>query len=63
LTVYLLSDDFAVASKNSGKNLCCLVKIDITSVIDINENKHTSRRYAVVVFFVLVMKLHRYATV
>jgi len=37
-----------VASKNSGKNLCCCVKIDITSVIDANENDHTSRRYAVV---------------
>jgi len=39
-----------VASKNSGENLCCLQKIDITSVIDANENEHTSRRYTVVVF-------------
>jgi len=46
--VNVLSVDFAAASKNSGKNLCCFVKIDITSVIDAHENDHTSRRYAVV---------------
>jgi len=51
LTVHVLSADFAAASENSGKNLCCLLKIDITSVIDANENEHTSRRYAVVVLF------------
>jgi len=51
----MLRADFAAESKNSGKNLCCLLKIDITSVIDANENEHTSRRYTVV-FFVLVMK-------
>ena len=28
LTVKILSADFAAASKNSGKNLCCLLKID-----------------------------------
>ena len=43
------------ASKNSGKNLCCVLKIDITSVIDVDENEHASRRCAVV-FFVLIMK-------
>jgi len=43
LTVNLLSADFAAASKNSRKNLCCLLKIDITSVIDADENEHTSR--------------------
>ena len=53
--VDFLSADFAAASKNSGKNLCCLLKIDITSVIDATENEHTSRRYTVV-FFVLVTK-------
>jgi len=51
LTVKILSADFAAASKNSGKNLCCLLKIDITSVIDANENEHTSRRYTVVFCF------------
>jgi len=51
LTVKILSADFAVASKNSGKNLCCLLKIDITSVTDTNENEHTSRRYTVVFCF------------
>jgi len=40
----------AAASKNSGKNLCCLLKVDITSVIDANENEHTSRPYTVVFF-------------
>jgi len=50
LTVKILSANFAAASKNNGKNLCCLLKIDITSVVDANENEHTSRRYAVVVF-------------
>jgi len=30
LTVKILSADFAAASENSGKNLCCLLKIDIT---------------------------------
>ena len=40
--VKLLSADFAAASKNNGKTLCCLLKIDITSVIDANENEHTS---------------------
>ena len=44
LTVKFLSADFAAASKNSGKNPCCLLKIDITSVMDANENEHTSRR-------------------
>jgi len=42
LTIKFLSADFAAASKNSGKNLCCLLKIDITSVIDANKNEHTS---------------------
>ena len=51
----ILSADFAATSKNSGRYLCCLLKIDITSVIDANENDHTSRRYTVV-FFVFVMK-------
>jgi len=37
------------------KNLCCLLKIDITSVTDANEEEHASRRYTVV-FFVLVTK-------
>jgi len=50
LTVKFLSADFAAASKNSGKNPCCLLKIDITSVMDANENEHTSRRYAAVFF-------------
>jgi len=50
------SADFAAASKNSGKNICCLLKIDITSVVDANENEHTSRRYTVVFSFVLVIK-------
>jgi len=44
LTVKFLSADFAPASKNSGKNPCCLLKIDITSMMDANENEHTSRR-------------------
>ena len=48
LTVKFLSADFAVASKNSGKNPCCLLKIDITSLMDANENEHTSRHYTVV---------------
>jgi len=39
------------SQQNSGKNLCCLLKIDITLVIDANENKHTSRRYTVVFCF------------
>jgi len=43
LTIKILSADYAVASKNSRKNLCCLLKIDITSVTDAKENKHTSR--------------------
>ena len=50
LTVKFLSADFAAASENSGKNLCCLLKIDITSVTHTNENEHTSRRYTVVFF-------------
>jgi len=37
-------------AETAEKNLCCLLKIDITSVIDVNENEHTSRRYAVVFF-------------
>jgi len=32
------------------KNLCCLLKVDIMSVTDANENQHASRRYAVVFF-------------
>ena len=44
LTVKFLSADFAAASKNSGKNPCCLLKIDNTSLMDANENEHTSRR-------------------
>jgi len=44
LTIKFLSADFAAASKNSGKNLCCLLKIDITSVIDANKNEHTNIR-------------------
>jgi len=55
LTVKILSADFVAASKKSGKNLCCLVKIDIMSMIDANESEHTSRRY-MVVFFVLATK-------
>jgi len=51
LTVKILSADFTAASKNSGKNLCCLLKIDITSVIDANKNEHTSRWYTVVFCF------------
>jgi len=51
LTVKILSADFAAASKNSGKNLCCLPKIDVTSIIDANDNEHTSRRYTVVFCF------------
>jgi len=51
LTVKILSADFTAASKNSGKNLCRLLKIDITSEIDANGNKHTSRRYTVVFCF------------
>jgi len=51
LTVKILSADFAAASKNSGTNLFCLLKIDITSVIDANENEHTSRWYTVVFCF------------
>jgi len=51
LTVKILNADFAAASRNSGKNICCLPKIDVTSVIDANENEHTSRRYAVVFCF------------
>ena len=41
LTVKFLSADFTAASKNSGKNPCCLLKIDITSLMDANENEHT----------------------
>jgi len=51
LTVKIISADFAAASKNSGKNLCCLLKIDVTSVIDAIENEHTSRQYTVVFCF------------
>jgi len=51
LTVKFLSADFAAASKNSGKNSCCLLKIDITSVMDANENEHYSRRHTVVFCF------------
>jgi len=50
LTVKIVSPDFAAASKNSGKNPCCLLKIDFTSVIDANENEHASRRYTAVLF-------------
>jgi len=51
LTVKILSANFAAASKKTTeKNLCCLLKIDITSVVDANEKEHTSRRYAVVFF-------------
>jgi len=39
-----------VASKNSGKNFCCFLKINITPVINVNENEHTSRRYTIVFF-------------
>jgi len=53
-TVKILSANFAVASKKSGKNPCHLLKTDITSAIDADENEYTSRRYTVV-FFVLVM--------
>jgi len=48
--VVFISAEFAAVSKNSGKNLCCLLNIDITSVIDATENEHTSRRYTVVFF-------------
>jgi len=51
LSVNLLSANFTLASRNSGKNLCCLLKVDITSVTDVNENEHTSRRYVVVFCF------------
>jgi len=51
LTVKILGTDFAAGSENSGKNLCCVLKIDITSVIDANENEHTSRQYTVVFCF------------
>ena len=51
LTVKILSADFTAASKNSGKNLCCLLRIDISSVIDANKNEHTSRWYTVVFCF------------
>jgi len=37
LTVKILSGDFSAASKNSEKNLCCLLKTDIMSVIDGNK--------------------------
>jgi len=50
LTVKILSAGFAAVSKNSGKNLRRLLIMDITSVIDANENEHTSRRYTVVFF-------------
>ena len=50
LAVHLLSAYFAAGSRNSRKNLCCLLKIDSASVIDDNENEHTRRRYAVVFF-------------
>jgi len=43
LTVKILS-----GQRKQRKNLCCLLKIGITSVIDANENEHTSRRYTVV---------------
>jgi len=36
------------------KNLCCRLKVDIMSVIDVNENEHTNRRYAVVVFVLMI---------
>ena len=39
----LLSADFTEASRNSKKNLYGVLKIDIMSVIDVNENEHTSR--------------------
>jgi len=55
LTVKFLSADFAAASKNSGKNPCCLLKIDIMSLMDANENEHTSRRLYDC-FLLLVMK-------
>ena len=54
MTVKILSADFAAASKNSGKKSLLPCKIDITSVVDANENEHTSRRYTV--FLVLIMK-------
>ena len=50
LTVKIVSADFAAASKNSGKNPRCLLKIDITSVTGAKENEHTSRRYTAVFF-------------
>ena len=55
LTVKFLSADFAAASKNSGKNPCCLLKIDITSLMDANENEHTSR-WLYGCFLLLVIK-------
>jgi len=48
MTVNLLC---SAASKNSGKNRCCLIKIDIKLVIDVNENVHTSSGYVVVFCF------------
>jgi len=38
----------ALTSQNSGKNIFCLLKLDITSVTDANENGHTTRRYTLV---------------
>ena len=39
------STDFA---KTAEKNIFCLLKLDITSVTDANENGHTTRRYTLV---------------
>ena len=51
LTVKILSADFAAASKNSGKNLCCLLKINVTSSLNIRSADDVQ------LFFVLVMQL------
>ena len=54
--VKLLSADFAAASENGGKNLCCLLKIDITSVIYASENEHNIPADDMQLLFFLVMR-------
>jgi len=54
LAVKILSADFAVARKNSRRNLCCLLKKYITSVTDVSETNTPTDDIRL--FFVLVMK-------
>ena len=51
-----LSADFAEASENGGKNLCCLLKIDITSVIYASENERNIPAGDMQLLFFLAMR-------